>query len=226
MATTIKLDIDDSIREYFYSIKDTKPLKRKEERKLLLDYRLNGNIKSRDRLITSNLKYACTLANAYRNKGVDFSELISEANDGLIEAIEKYDLSQDVKLITYARWWITQRIRACLAREYNEQCDDLPTDREKQCEDDEEVIVNQDFNKLFVDEDIYDKKNDKKLYLNKLLTALTEREKTIISCYYGLYGKMENLESIGDNYGITKERVRQIIEHSLKKIRTKALIMK
>ena len=58
----------------------------------------NGNLSSRNKLINSNLKYACSLANSYRGRGVDFSELISEANSGLIESIDRFDTKQNVKL--------------------------------------------------------------------------------------------------------------------------------
>jgi len=58
-----------------------------------------------------------------------------------------------------------------------------------------------------------------KYHLNTLLSVLTEREKDIVECYFGLGGTKMTLESIGEEYGLTKERVRQIKEKAIKKLR-------
>lgn len=62
-------------------------------------------------------------------------------------------------------------------------------------------------------------KNDLKQCLNETLSVLTDRERDIIECYYGLNGEKMTLEMIGDEYGLTKERVRQIKHKSLRKLR-------
>jgi RNA polymerase sigma-32 factor len=100
------LDIDECVENYFKNLKQFKPLKKEEERKLIEAYKLRNDISARNKLIEHNLRYACQLANGYRNKGLSFGDLISEANNGLIDAIEKYDVNQDVKLISYSKWWI------------------------------------------------------------------------------------------------------------------------
>lgn len=61
-----------------------------------------------------------------------------------------------------------------------------------------------------------------KIELEKTLSVLDDRERDIIECYYGLnenYAPM-NLEDIGDNYGLTKERIRQIKERAIRKLRS------
>ena len=61
-----------------------------------------------------------------------------------------------------------------------------------------------------------------KTELEKTLSVLDDRERDIIECYYGLnenYAPM-NLEDIGDNYGLTKERIRQIKEKAIRKLRS------
>jgi RNA polymerase primary sigma factor len=63
-----------------------------------------------NRLIQSNLKFVVKIASRYQNRGLSLSELISEGNIGLIKAIEKFDPEKDIKLISYAIWWIKQRI--------------------------------------------------------------------------------------------------------------------
>lgn len=221
-------DFDDSIKYYFNDLKAFKPLKKKEERRLLEDYHIRGNINARDMLIKSNLKYACTLANAYRGKGVEFAELICEANSGLIESIEKYDLSKNVKLITYAKWWILQRLNNCVSSNYKTLADQLPTDHERQDDDDGDETINDstnnDYEKIVVDEiDSETRSVEVKYYINELLDILSERERDLIEMYFGINGSYYNLQDIGDQYGITKERARQIIEKSLLKLRSNVL---
>jgi RNA polymerase primary sigma factor len=65
--------------------------------------------------------------------------------------------------------------------------------------------------------------DDSKVVKN-LMDVLTEREKEVISSYFGLNSTDEmTLEEIGENFGLTKERIRQIKECALKKLRTEAL---
>ena len=103
-----QLDIDETVKSYFDGLKEFKPLSKKEERELLWKYKIGNDISARNKLINANLRYACKMASAYRNRGVSFSDLISEANMGLIEAIDKFDMSNDVKIISYSKWWIMQ----------------------------------------------------------------------------------------------------------------------
>ena len=222
----IKLDIDDCVNKYLKSLKNFKSLKKDEERKYLLDYKINNNLESRNLVIQSNLKYACSLANAYRGKGVDFSELIAEANDGLMEAIEKYDVEQNTKFITYAKWWIIQRITSSIASKYKHNAYDLPFEKDEQDADDDDSLTynNREHENLIVETiDNQQDNEDIKYYVNKLLNNLTERERDIIYRYYGLYGSKENLFDISKDYNLSSERIRQIIDNSLKKIRSYAL---
>lgn len=228
MKTSSSLDIDEGIKEYFKTLKNFKPLKKKDEQVLLKEYLVNGNINARNVLIQSNLKYACSIANSYRGRGVDFSELISEANNGLIEGIEKFDMSKDVKVITYAKWWIIQRLNAYLNNKNKIKTDELPTEHEEQVYNDdgvsEKVEKEHSENYIVNDIDFEKNNNETKERVNILLSTLNERERDIVSLYYGLYGDYYNLDDIGESYNLTKERVRQIIETSFKKIRTQALV--
>lgn len=230
MASIKFNDFDESIKQYFNNLKNFKPLKKKDERVLLEDYLQNGNINARNILIQSNLKYACTLANSYRGKGVELSELISEANNGLIESIDKYDLSKNVKVITYAKWWIIQRLNNCVVSNYKALTDDLPTDHEKQHSDinNDEHISHHTTKECehFIADEIDNENNlELKQTISELLDCLNERERDFVEMYYGINGSYYNLEDIGNMYNITKERTRQIIEKSLLKVRSNAMLM-
>lgn len=65
---------------------------------------------ARDRLVTANLRLAMSLAQKYRYSGLPLSDLIQEANIGLMRAAERYDFRRGFKFSTYATWWIRQGI--------------------------------------------------------------------------------------------------------------------
>lgn len=222
----VKLDIDECVNNYLKSLKNFKSLKKDEERKYLLDYKLNNNLESRNIVIQSNLKYACSLANAYRGKGVDFSELIAESNDGLMEAIEKYDIKQDTKFITYAKWWIIQRITSRISSKCKHATYDLPFEKDEQNSDEDDLLsYNPRQNEKLIIEFIDSQQNneDDRYRVNKLMNNLTERERDIVQRYFGICGNKENLFEISKDYNLSSERVRQIIDNSIKKMRSYAL---
>lgn len=100
---------DKALQNYLNEISKYKTLSREEEHELGIKAR-NGDAEAMNRLIQSNLKFVVKIASRYQNRGLSLSELISEGNIGLIKAIEKFDPEKDIKLISYAIWWIKQRI--------------------------------------------------------------------------------------------------------------------
>jgi RNA polymerase primary sigma factor len=56
--------------------------------------------------------------------------------------------------------------------------------------------------------------------IEKTLSILSDREKSIINMYFGIDGSPMTLEQIGEEYDLTKERIRQIKEKSLRKLRS------
>ena len=69
----------------------------------------------RAQLITCNSRLVVSRAKKFLNKGLEFNDLIQEGNLGLIRAVDKYDPAKDVKVSTYATWWIDQSIRRAIA---------------------------------------------------------------------------------------------------------------
>ncbi len=100
---------DKALQNYLSEISKYKTLSREEEHELGIKAR-NGDADAMNRLIQANLKFVVKIAARYQNRGLSLSELISEGNIGLIKAIEKFDPDKDIKLISYAIWWIKQRI--------------------------------------------------------------------------------------------------------------------
>jgi len=69
-----------------------------------------GDQSAKDMLVKSNLRFVVNVAKRYQNQGMPLSDLISEGNIGLINAIERYDVDKGYHFISYAVWWIRQSI--------------------------------------------------------------------------------------------------------------------
>lgn len=66
--------------------------------------------KARKRMIEGNMRLVISIAKRYGNRGLEFSDLVGEGNNGLIKAVEKFDYRKGYKFSTYATWWIRQSI--------------------------------------------------------------------------------------------------------------------
>lgn len=221
-------DVDEGTQKYFDSLMGIKSLSKDEEKKLLRKYRKKNDLNARNKLIVSNLKYACTIANKYRGKGIPYDELISEANNGLIESLDRYDMKQDVKIICYSKWWMIQKIQEAIAKKNKTPYSDLPNDNDTQIMgDDDEISVR--YTNKSNDEYIYDEYEDENdesvtMFINEMYKCVTERERKFIKAYYGIEQDALTLEEIGRQNHLTKERVRQIIDLGLRKIRANAVL--
>lgn len=232
MNYDLGIDIDNGVKKYFSDLSTFNPLSKEEEHRLLKRYRYENDLSARDKLIKSNLRFATSIASNYRGRGISFNELISEANEGLLESIEKFDLKQDIKLFSYSVWWIRQRVLAAIEKKGKMPTSELPSDYETQVdkEDDEALTNEQPYQYLepaFIEEETRrEDEDDRKKFLDEVFKTLSERERDMINMSYGVYGKEYTLEEIGKKYGITKERARQIIEHGLTKARCNAMLVK
>lgn len=105
-----------SLSKYYDQIIKEPLLGVEEERDLFLEYQDEGLPQSRrdairDRIIRANLRYVFKEAKKYSKADPDmFQELISAGNEGLLVGMEKYNPNSGFRFLTYAGWWVTQRI--------------------------------------------------------------------------------------------------------------------
>lgn len=69
-----------------------------------------GTRAAKDKLVSANLRFVVNVAKKYQNQGLPLSDLISEGNIGLMNAIERFDVDKGYHFISYAVWWIRQAI--------------------------------------------------------------------------------------------------------------------
>jgi RNA polymerase primary sigma factor len=86
------------------------PLLTREEETRYAKQAETGNKFAKDKLVQANLRFVVNVAKKYQNQGLPLSDLISEGNIGLINAIERFDVSKGYHFISYAVWWIRQAI--------------------------------------------------------------------------------------------------------------------
>ena len=106
----------DPLTQYMEEISKIRVLTREEEIKLAESMKA-GDPKAIQEMVRRNLKYVVSVANKYRGLGISFQDLIEEGNIGLIQAAKRFDVSRNVKFITYAVWWIKQAIMHYLAEQ-------------------------------------------------------------------------------------------------------------
>lgn len=218
-------DFERSSIDYFNDINKLSPLSREEEHSLWEKYKKENDMSARDKIIKSNLKFVASVAKPYIGMGLSYSDLIAEGNLGLIKALDKFDYEKGYKTISYSVWWIKQNILEALKKRNIINGDEITPsetfDEEDNIDEDDNVTTEK-----YVDTFNFDtlKRNDETSIVKDLMESLTDREKRVVTDYFGLDSKEEmTLEEIGKEMGLTKERIRQIKESALKKLRTEAL---
>ena len=200
-------------------------------------------------LVEGNLRFVITVSKQYQNQGLELPDLIAEGNYGLIKAIENFDWTKNLRFISYAVWWVRQSILQSLnenARtirlpvnvvqelhrakkeldsagvELPEKLINLPytidLDSPLNEEGDTLMDIVNNPNAEMADAGLSTEETLKEKLL-ALFDVLDERERVIIEDYFGLSGSTRTLEDIGNDFSLTKERVRQIKEKALRKLR-------
>jgi len=222
-----------------------------------------------DKLVKANLRFVISVSKQYQNMGLNFEDLISEGNIGLVKAAYKFDETKGFKFISYAVWWIRQSILKAIAgksrvvylplnkinaiTKINKAVIELEKKlkRDPSVEDISEFLnikksevedyfkyssrhvsmdkpINEQGDNLYeIFENSSSDKPDEGLMsesvkhnIKIVLSTLSERETIILEKHFGLNGETPmSLEDIAEMMNLTKERIRQIKQKSLNRIK-------
>ncbi len=102
---------ESNLARYLQEIRRFPMLAVDEEYMLAKAWREHGDIEAAHRLVTSHLRLVAKIAMGYRGYGLPLSELISEGNVGMMQAVKRFDPERGFRLATYAMWWIRAAIQ-------------------------------------------------------------------------------------------------------------------
>ncbi len=102
---------ENNLARYLQEIRKFPMLEQDEEYMLAKSWREHGDVDSAHKLVTSHLRLVAKIAMGYRGYGLPLSELISEGNVGMMQAVKRFDPDRGFRLATYAMWWIRAAIQ-------------------------------------------------------------------------------------------------------------------
>jgi RNA polymerase primary sigma factor len=200
------------------------------------------NFRARDRLISGALRFVVKVAKeyAYRTKGPNFDNevlttLISAGNIGLLVAADRFDSSRNTKFLTYAAWWVREKI---LEELDSQGIIRVPAHKQKALRaqrkhgggteveqahitlDDVEAIDASGHCDLTLERDLVNTYGLTMLRQALDELSLRERDKYIVLAYYGAREEPKNLRQISKRVDLSSERVRQIKKDTMAQLKT------
>jgi RNA polymerase sigma factor (sigma-70 family) len=169
----------------------------------------------KDLLVGCNMRLVVSIAKRHSGQSDNFFELLSDGNVSLLRAVEKFDYSRGNKFSTYASWAIMKNFARSIPEEKHR--------RERYVTGHEELFEAAEDNRTD-EHEVVASAEQATHKVNRLLEYLDPRERQIIRMRAGLDSGSEGmtLEKIGEQLGITKERVRQLNVRAMKKLRSLA----
>ncbi|XP_058084700.1 RNA polymerase sigma factor sigA-like isoform X2 [Magnolia sinica] len=200
---------------------------------------------ARERLAMNNVRLVMSIAQKYDNMGAELADLVQGGLIGLLRGIEKFDSSKGYKISTYVYWWIRQKIAESLkmsqkkvrnateaiSKVFSLDREAFPTLNGLPGETLHSYIADNNLeNNPWHGFDEWSLKDE----VNKLIsTTLGERERDIIRLYYGLDKESHTWEDISRQFGLSRERVRQVglvalekLKHAARRRRLEAMLVK
>ena len=235
-----------SLEKYLQDIAHEELLSTDEEVELAQRIR-KGDRRALERLTKANLRFVVSVAKQYQNHGISLPDLINEGNVGLIKAAQKFDETRGFKFISYAVWWIRQSILQAIAEQsrivrlpqnqvgsvnkINREMSKFEQEFERKPSVDEmadrvdlpeDKIENAMLDLMANSDDPTDNElltESLRAEIERLLKTLPDKDQKIIAAFYGIGTPELTLEEIGTKYHLTRERVRQIKDKTIRRLR-------
>jgi len=191
------------------------PAKAKSSQMDEIEELYNHAVKIKNKIVQSNLRLVVSIAKRHVTPTEDFFQLVSDGNISLIRAAEKFDYSRGNKFSTYASWAIMKNFARTIPDEFKHR------DRYRTSQDEMFTATRDDRANPLAEESAQQAREEQ---VGKILSCLDEREQRIIVSRFGLNHRQEpqTLKEVGEEMGVTKERVRQIEARALNKLRVAA----
>jgi RNA polymerase sigma-32 factor len=118
-ATLPVLTAESGLARYLEEIRRFPMLEPQDEYMLAKRWREHGDREAAHKLVTSHLRLVAKIAMGYRGYGLPISEVISEGNVGLMQAVKRFEPEKGFRLATYAMWWIKAAIQEYILRSWS-----------------------------------------------------------------------------------------------------------
>ena len=113
------LKAESGLSHYLEEIRRFPMLEPQEEYMLARSWREHGDREAAHKLVTSHLRLVAKIAMGYRGYGLPISEVVSEGNVGLMQAVKRFEPEKGFRLATYAMWWIKAAIQEYILRSWS-----------------------------------------------------------------------------------------------------------
>jgi len=119
VASLPSVSSEGGLSRYLQEIRQFPMLQPDEEFMLAKRWKEHGDREAAHRLVTSHLRLVAKIAMGYRGYGLPISEVVSEGNVGLMQAVKRFEPDKGFRLATYAMWWIKASIQEFILRSWS-----------------------------------------------------------------------------------------------------------
>jgi len=119
VSTLPSVSSEGGLARYLQEIRQFPMLQPDEEFMLAKRWKEHGDREAAHRLVTSHLRLVAKIAMGYRGYGLPISEVVSEGNVGLMQAVKRFEPDKGFRLATYAMWWIKASIQEFILRSWS-----------------------------------------------------------------------------------------------------------
>ena len=223
---------DSGLNKYLDEIGRESLLSAEEERELS-ERILQGDKRAMNKLVEANLRFVVAIASQYKGRGLQMEDLVSEGNFGLMKAAGKFDASKGTRFVNYAVVHIRRHIEKAIDQQAGLY--QVPKDVK------DEVVARQQSHALSVDAPLGYRTNmsllsvlinqdaplaDERVHSEAIeeaiefaLGTLDERESRVVNAFFGITQEHETMAEIAEDMELKRERVRQIRDKAVRKLR-------